>query len=75
MVEAVQDQNWELSRRDYEAELDDRLRQAHKDHYLEQGSTNDAYWRFMDIAQGIIGCNLQQAYTRTEFLFRPENYN
>jgi hypothetical protein len=64
-----------MNEREYQAELDDRLRQLHKDHYIAQGETNDAYWRFMDMAQALIGCNLQQAYIRTEFLFRPENFN
>lgn len=64
-----------MNERDYQAELTDRLRKLHKDHYLDQGQTNDAYWRFMGIAQGVLGCTLQQAYIRTEFLFRPENMN
>ncbi len=75
-MKQVQGQNSGLSERDYQDELSDRLRQLHKDHYLSTPQLDEDYWNFMQMAWELIGCRtMQQAYIRTEFLFRQENYN
>jgi hypothetical protein len=56
-------------------ELQDRLRDLYREHYLKRGATHAAYEVFMKKVMAEFDWDLQAAYIQTEFLFRPENCN